>query len=57
MDDRAHLLEVILQQHKALDHLMAKVILLDTTFRPTQSGHIWDAVVAGSGVLKREGKI
>lgn len=48
---------VLEQQHRAIDMLMARIISMEPIdkedrFMPTQSGPIWDAVVAGQQLLK-----
>jgi hypothetical protein len=40
-------------QHNALDMLMARMALRDTSFFPTKSGSIWDAVVEGNQAIMR----
>jgi hypothetical protein len=55
--DRKRVLNVLEQQHDAIDTLMAMVISLEPIdkkdrFMPTKSGHIWDAVQAGNQLIK-----
>lgn len=44
------LVKSLREVHQACDWLMAQVIALDPTFRPTQSP-IWDAILQGSAAL------
>lgn len=48
----AQLVHAVHLQHTAIDALMARLITADPTFRPTQSGVIWDAVKEGHTALK-----
>ena len=45
------LLVVAEEYHTALDLLFSKLIVLDPTFFPSQSGQPWDAVVKGHAVI------
>lgn len=49
------ILAVLKAQHEAIDRLMARVISDDRKprFYPTQSGKIWNAVVAGNDLIKK----
>lgn len=44
--------KVIKRQHRAIDALMARLIVSDPTFRPTQSGVIWDVVEEGNQLIQ-----
>lgn len=48
----ATLTHAVHAQHNALDTLVARLILADPTFRPSQSGEIWDAVKDGHRALQ-----
>lgn len=48
------LVDAVKMQHKAIDILMARIIGLDSTFKPSQSA-IWPAVIAGSQALAAVG--
>lgn len=45
--------EALKLQHRAIDILMAKLITIDPTFRPTKSGSVWEACSKGHDVIKR----
>jgi hypothetical protein len=49
------ILAVLKAQHDAIDWLMARVISdnQEPRFYPTQSGAIWNTVVAGNDLIKR----
>ncbi len=44
--------EIVRAQHRAIDSLMARLIVSDITFFPSESGPIWDAVVAGKNLIQ-----
>jgi hypothetical protein len=44
---------VLKAQHNAIDTLMAALMFHDKEFRPSKSGPIWDAVVAGNEMIKK----
>ena len=48
----AALVHAVHMQHSAIDSLMARLITADPTFRPSQSGAIWDAVKDGHTALR-----
>lgn len=50
--DRDRFLKVLKQQHTAMDELMAQLIAIDPTFRPTRSGEIWLAAKAGHELIQ-----
>lgn len=55
MDEReliASLVHAVHTQHEAIDSLMARLIVADSTFRPSQSGEIWEAVLCGRRALR-----
>jgi hypothetical protein len=55
--DQSPLLDVIQQQHAALDSLLAELIILKgREFRPTQHKQ-WPAIVAGADALRRAGRL
>jgi hypothetical protein len=48
----AILVHAVHTQHSAIDMLMARLIAADPTFRPSQSGEIWEAVLNGHKALR-----
>lgn len=40
-------------QHKAIDYLLARLITLDDSFRPTQCAEAWPAAVAGNAAIQK----
>lgn len=48
----AVLVHAVHMQHSAIDTLMVRLIQADPTFRPSQSGEIWDAVKDGHTALR-----
>jgi hypothetical protein len=48
----ATLTHAVHAQHNALDLLIARLCASDPTFRPSQSGEIWDAVKGGHSALQ-----
>jgi hypothetical protein len=45
------LLKACQDQHRAIDMLMARLIMLDKTFMPTESGPIWEAARKGYAAI------
>lgn len=44
-------------QHETIDRLLARVILLDSTFLPSKAGQPWEALLQGNeAIAKAEGK-
>lgn len=49
-----NLLELIKEQHRALDWLLARMIILDPTFMPSKS-YVWPTVEKAAAVIREAG--
>lgn len=46
------IISVLEAQHVAIDNLMARLIVADHSFRPSQSGAIWEVVEDGHNLIQ-----
>lgn len=54
-DLETELLDLVVEQHKAIDHLMAVLVARDDSFMPSKS-RVWPTVVKASDMMKRLGR-
>lgn len=50
--DPARILAVLRLQHDAIDLLLARVIMLDPAFLPTEAGRPWEAIIVGNSLIQ-----
>ncbi len=54
--EKEEIIDVLKQQHEAIDILFAMLIQRDSEFYPSKSGKAWDACVKGNALIKKLSK-